>query len=418
MVKSGIKKRDEHTFLQRYKVKQEEIIIHKAQRQFIFTKNNKYLDFSLSSGAMMLGHSNFIFKKYLKKQIDLGSNYSSNNYNKIQYEINLKKSFQEMSNFIFSNSGSEANIRALRLARAVSKKNNFAMVNGSWHGSVDEFMFDFKQKKKLNINEVDELSLGMGVEKKKIIMLPYNNIKLTKKILDKNYKSISVIVIEPIQCGIPTYESKKYLSFLEKYCVSKNILLWFDEIITGMRVKNLSIFKKYKMKPDIVTFAKCFGGGMPIGITCFNKKIEKKIKTLKKSIFFGGTFSGNPLSTKIGLETFKYIKKNQKKINLHINNLAELLEKNVNNYCKKNKISFRLQRYESLLRPIFTSERLTNKFYRNRYDKNFQKTIKFKNFLIDKKIFISSNCCFFISYCHNIKNINYLENVIKSYFKK
>ena len=398
-------------------MKQKEIIITRAKNQYIYSGTKKYLDFSLSSGAMILGHSNTIFQKTLKKQINLGSNYCSDNSNKIEYEKYLKKNFNEMSNFIFSNSGSEANIRALRLARAISKKNSYAMVNGSWHGSIDPFMFDFQDGNLIKKDKLDELSLGMGQNKKELIMLPYNNIALSKKILDKNYQKISVIVIEPIQCSVLNIDTIKYLNFLQNYSKSKKILLWFDEIITGMRVKKLSIFRKYNLKPDIVTFAKCFGGGLPIGITCYNTKVKKKIKTLKKNIFFGGTFSGNPMSTKLGLETFKYVNKNQKKINNHINNLAAILEKNINTYCVNNQIEFRLQRYESLLRPMFTSQTITNKFDRNRYDFNFIKTLNFKNYLINKKIFLSNNGCFFISYCHSKKNIVLISNIIKAYLK-
>jgi len=398
-------------------VKQKEIIFYKAKNQYIYSNNKRYIDFSLSSGAMMLGHANDIFQKTLKKQIKFGSNYCSNNFNKVEYEIFLKKTFNEMSKFEFSNSGSEANIRALRLSRAISNKNTFAMVNGSWHGSLDEFMFDYKQNKSIKPNQLNELSLGIGSAKKNLIMLPYNNIKLSKKILDKNYKKIGVIVVEPIQCGTPHKDSIKYLNFLQIYCKSKKILLWFDEIITGMRVKKLSIFKKYNLKPDIVTFAKCFGGGVPIGITCYTSKVERKLKKLKKSVFFGGTFSGNPISTKLGLEVLKYVKKNQIKINNYINNLAYILEDDINSFCYINKIKFRLQRYESLLRPVFTDKPIMNKFDRNKYDLNFKKTIKLKNYLLSKKIFLSGNACFFISYCHTEKNIYDLIAIIKKYLK-
>ena len=113
---------------------------------------------------------------------------------------------------------------------------------------------------------------------------------------------------------------------------------------------------------------------MPIGITAFNKKLEKiKKKTLKQEVFFGGTFSGNPISTKVGLETFKYYLKNQKHINKKINNLAYILEREVNDFCLENKFKFKLQRYESILRPIFTDKNILNKMQREKYDKNFFK---------------------------------------------
>ena len=268
------------------------------------------------------------------------------------------------------------------------------------------------------LNSLEELSSGTGSSKKDLVMLPYNDIKLSRKILDKNLKRISVVVIEPIQCGVPNKESIKYLKFLIKYCKSKKILIWFDEIITGMRVKKLSIFKKYNLKPDIVTFAKCFGGGMPIGITSYNLIVQKKLKKLKKKVFFGGTFSGNPISTILGLKTCEYLKKNHIKINKHINFLAEYLESNINSYCKNNKISFRLLRYESLLRPIFTEKNITNKFDRNKYDPMFVNTIKFKNYLLSRNIYLSANCCFFISYCHTKKDIENLSMILKTYLKK
>ena len=177
------------------------------------------------------------------------------------------------------------------------------MVNGSWHGSIDEFLFDLKKnKRKFSIHPI---SSGV-LNSKDLVMLPYNDIINSKKILDKNKNDLSVIVIEPIQCGIPNSNSVKYLKFLEQYCSKYKILLWFDEVITGMRVKKFSIFNQYNLKPDIVTFAKCFGGGLPIGITSFNKKLSKKLKNLKQNVFFGGTFSGNPLSTAVGYETFNF----------------------------------------------------------------------------------------------------------------
>jgi glutamate-1-semialdehyde 2,1-aminomutase len=395
-------------------VEQKQIIIKRGKSQYLYTKSEKYLDFSLSSGALIFGHSNKIFKNSILSQIDNGSNYSSNNVNKENYLKTLKENFRTLSNFEFSNSGSEANLRALRLARAITDKKKYAMVNGSWHGSIDQFLFDLKTNQKNKIPKIKNLSSGV-TRSKDLIILPYNNIELSKKILNKNKNQISVIVIEPIQCGIPNTKSIKYLKFLQNYCMKKNILLWFDEVITGMRVDKLAVFQKYSLKPDIVTFAKCFGGGMPIGITAFNKKLEKIKKSLKQEVFFGGTFSGNPISTKVGLETFKYYLKNQEHINKKINNLAYKLEREVNDFCSENKFKFKLQRYESILRPIFTDKNILNKMQREKYDKNFLNSINFKNFLLSQNIFISSNCSFFISACHNTQNIKILIKTIKKY---
>lgn len=393
-----------------------ELIITKGKGQYLYTKKNKYLDFSLSSGAMILGHANKIFIKSLKNSFLKGSNFSSNNIYKVDYEKTLKSTFPEMKEFIFSNSGSEATIRALRIARSITNKKKYAIVNGSWHGSVNEFMYDLKKTKK--IPNTVSLSSGIESNNKDVIVLPCNNQKQTLKLLKKNYKQISMIIVEPVQCSVPNSKIIGYLKFLEKFCKKNKIILCFDEIITGLRVQKLSIFKKFKLKPDIVTLSKCFGGGLPIGITCINNKVSKKKNVLKKKIFFGGTFSGNPLSSKVGNDTLVYYKKNQTSFNNKINNLANYLETEVNKYCKINKINFKLIRYESIVRPIFTNKEIINKMDRESYDKNFNKSLNFKKFLESKNIYISSNCCFFISVCHNKNNINKLINVIKFFLKK
>ena len=182
-----------------------------------------------------------------------------------------------------------------------------------------------------------------------------------------------------------------------------------------MRVKNYAVYKQIRLKPDIVTFAKCFGGGMPLGLTLYNSKLIKKNK---KKIFFGGTFSGNPLSTKVGLDTFTFIKKNKKEIDNHINYLSNLLENKINNFCRIQKINFRIQTFESIARPIFSSSEINNRFFREKFDPNFQNSLTLKKYLLKKNIFISSNCCFFISFCHKKKDINYLVNILKEFLTK
>jgi glutamate-1-semialdehyde 2,1-aminomutase len=389
--------------------KNQEIIVSSANKKYLYDeKKNRFLDFCMSSGCMILGHSNKIYSEEIKKQISLGSNYSSNNIYKKEYEKKLKKEFKQFDSFVFCNSGSEANLRALRIAKSISKKNKVVMTSGSWHGSVDNFLFDLRFKNK-EFNNYEFLSSGVELNKKETIIIPHNEIKGSKRILDKNISKISMIIVEPIQASHPNTQNYKYLKFLENYCKKKNVILCFDEIITGLRVKNLTIYKKYKLKPDMVTFAKCFGGGLPIGIVAYNKIIKKKLKKLKQKIFFGGTFSGNALSTRIGCKTFEFILKNQNRINTKINYLGKFIENKINHFCKKNRINFKFLRYESILKPSFNLKSQTKKYEKN---KNF---IQFRNYLLKNKIFISNNCCFFISYCHDIHDCSKLIMIIKKF---
>ena len=388
-----------------------DLIVKSSNKQYLYDIiNDKYLDFCLGSGTLILGHGHRIFKKEIKSQLNLGSIYSENNIYKINFEKNLRSTFKIFSKYIFCNSGSEANIRAIRISRAISQKKKIAIMSGDWHGSVDTLMFDLNNKK------LESLSSGINIYKKDIIVLPKDNIQLCKKILDNNFEDISIIMVEPIQAGDPNNNHIKIIKFLNKYCKTRKIIFHLDECITGLRVKNLSIFKKYNLKPDIVTLGKCFGGGLPIGIVAYSKKIEKKLDSLKLKVFFGGTFSGNPLTMRVGNQIFNFLKTKHRIINQKINNLSYKLENKINQFCLSKNIAFKLLRYESILRPWYKNHKKNHKFS----SKFFLKSDinNFRNFLLNNNIFISKNCCFFISQCHTPKDVNYLSSIIIQYLKK
>ena len=106
-------------------------------------------------------------------------------------------------------------------------------------------------------------------------------------------------------------------------------------MIFGLRTDCKSVQSIYKIKPDISTFGKCFGGGVPIGIIGITKKIEKKIKQKKLNIFFGGTFSAGSINSFIANRNLQYILKNKKLIFFKINKFGEFFEENINEFCKK-----------------------------------------------------------------------------------
>jgi glutamate-1-semialdehyde 2,1-aminomutase len=312
----------------------QKLFFSKGLNDYIFTKKNKFIDLSFCSGANLLGHNTDvekkIFKKYSKNNI---SNFSSPNIHADQLSKIILKILPSFSKIIFCNSGSEANIKALRICRAITKKDKVASVTGCWHGSVDQFLF--KTSSKL---EKSRLSDGLTDEiQENIIFIPYNDIEYSKKILDKNKNKISSIFIEPIQGCLPNNNQNNYLKFLETYCKNNNIFLVFDEMITGVRTNLGSAQKFFGIKTDISTFGKAFGNGVPIGFIAVTNKIENLIKNKKLKIYFGGTFSGNSLTSFLAKEYLIYLIKNKKKIFSYLEKVSILFQEEINNYCKKYK---------------------------------------------------------------------------------
>ena len=286
--------------------------IQSASGQYLYLPDGKkIIDTSLCSGTMFLGHSNKFINEKIQKQIKNGTAYGLPNINAEKYSLILKKIFKNYSKFIICSTGSEANTRVIRLARSITNKEYIVMVSGSWHGSVDQLLFDFDKKK----NKTVYLSNGLTKDiKKKIIVVPHNNFYKTKKIIEKFKSKIALVIVEPIQQAVPSKYNEKYIRQIYKLCKIKNILICFDEIITGIRVNNFAIQNKLNLKPDLSTFGKIIGGGLPIGAIGVNRKIEKKLKIQSKKVFFGGTFSANPFVCEIGYQNLSYIYKNRKKI--------------------------------------------------------------------------------------------------------
>ena len=182
----------------------------------IFDKNNKkFLDLTSGGGTSLLGHNNKVFqfsvKSFLKKKY---SNFALPNEHAKNLSLNLRRIFPQFSKFVFCNSGAEANMKAIRIARAVTRKDKIINITGSWHGSLDQFLFSTDKRGK-------KIKLSSGLEKKiedKIIYAPINDLKKTKKIISKNKKKACCVIIEPIQGCLPSEDNKFYLSSLMKFC--------------------------------------------------------------------------------------------------------------------------------------------------------------------------------------------------------
>lgn len=392
------------------------VLFDTGYKDHIFSKNKKYIDLGFCSGANLLGHNlkfqSDILKECLKKKV---SNFSSPNLHAVNLSKELNKILPNFSKFIFCNSGSEANIKALRICRALTGKSKVVTATGSWHGSVDQFLFQPNKKLK---NQ--KLSDGVTDEQKKnLIYIPYNNIDLSKKILEKNKKKISCVFIEPIQGCLPNKEAKDYIQFLNKYCKKENIILVFDEMITGIRADMGSAQQYFKLKTDISTFGKAFANGMPIGFIGLSKKIEKQIKKKKLNIYFGGTFSGNSMITFFAKWYLVYLRKNKKKIFSYLENISKKFENEINTFCNESNIDVKVYRFFSMIRLVYSSNNIQDRYSRDFFENKKTKDIKkLKAFLIKQNIYYPKNGIIFFSYSSTKTNIEYVIKMLKKGLKK
>jgi glutamate-1-semialdehyde 2,1-aminomutase len=381
----------------------------------ICINKKKLFDLSNCSGVLLFGHNSSIFRKTLndfkKKNLTIFSH--PNIYAKKLAE-KVKYFFPHIHKLIFCNSGTESVIKSLRICRALNKKKIIVSVTGSWHGSVDQTLY-------LSDKKFAPIPLSSGLKKddqKNLKFIPYNDIKTSKKILDKYKNDINSIIIEPVMGSLPVKNCKEYLKFLENYCKEKKIILIFDEIVSGFRFKNGSVQNQFNIKPDITLLGKVLGGGFPIGAIGITKKIKTEIDKLNKPIIFGGTFSANTFSVYSGLKTLDYIIKNEKVINELIKN-CEFFQNKINQFIIKKKLDIRVFRFDNMMRLIFTKKEISNRIQRDFLEKKKNlNIIHFKKYLLKNKIYYPPSGIIFLSTFSTKKDLSLLIDIIcKGLFK-
>ena len=381
---------------------------------YIYSGKKKYLDLCCGSGSLILGYNHKTLKKSIKKFSEFNiANFGSPNQYALNYVKNIKKILPQFDKFIFCNSGSEANIKALRICRAISNKEKIVMVTGSWHGSADQLLFNFRDKK------ITALSDGLDNKlKKNILFIPYNEFSKSKEILDKHINEIACVILEPIQGALPDKNSIHYIKKLNSYCKKNKIIFLLDEIISGLRFKSGSLQNLIKVNSDVSTFGKSFGSGMPIGFIGLTKKIYQKISSNNLKIIFGGTFSGNSLTAYVGNEFLKYFIINNDKIVNDINNKTEFFCEEMNSFFNANKLNIKAYYYQSLARIVFSSDQIINRTQRDFLEKkSYYKISKMRSDLYQFGIKYPSNGLLLFNSSMSYKDINRMIKLFKKVIK-
>ena len=190
-------------------------------------------------------------------------------------------------------------------------------------------------------------------------------------------------------------------------------------MITGLRTDGSSLQNNYKIKTDISTFGKAFGGGLPIGIIGLTKNTENKLRKNKLPVYFGGTYSGNSLCTFFGNEYLQYVVKNKKKIFEDLENKSVEFYNQIKSFINENNLDLSIYRFHSMIRIIFSKEKIINRLQRDFFEKKYLKNIKmFKNFLYLNNIYYPSNGIIFLSSSSKKKNIDHVIKKIKEGFIK
>lgn len=283
--------------------------VDKAHGKYIWIGGKKCLDFAYGGGVHLFGNSPRFITNAVKKQLGRGTQYSTPNHLAHEYSCEFSKHIpDELDSIVFANTGSEAVMRAFRIARAFTGRDKIAIFDGGWHGSYDQTVWTDYPK-------------GLWDSARYVVKLPHNDDCF--RIL-KREEDIAMVFVEPFQGSNPR-TSIDWMVELSNHCKSENILLGWDEIISGFRYPATQHFS---MLPDLITYGKVIGGGFPIGVVAGKSEVMNKIS---EGVFMGGTFSANPVSLTAGLEVLKRI---NAYVHIKLDNLGLVLQTRINTKCR------------------------------------------------------------------------------------
>ncbi|HVO85732.1 MAG TPA: aspartate aminotransferase family protein [Candidatus Eisenbacteria bacterium] len=313
---------------------------------------NEYVDFWLGHTALILGHSPRPVVMAVKKQLENGTIYGTSHELEVALAEQVVKMVPSAQMVRFTNSGTEANMYATRLARALTARDKIAKFLGGWHGGYDALHVGVKPP--FDVPESAGLTRGALQD---TILLPFNDLDGVEHAL-KNEQPASIIIEPVLGAGGGISVEKEFLKGLREFCDRKDILLIFDEVITGFRLAPGGGQEYFGVKPDITVLGKILGGGFPIGALCASKKImEKMDSTAYKRpnySFQGGTFVGNPITMTAGLTTLRLLEDGE--VTNRLNGLGDGLRTEMKRIFDKNAIDAQITGAGSLFNIHFTKE--------------------------------------------------------------
>ena len=373
---------------------------------------NEYIDFWLGHTALILGHSPKQVVLAVREQLDRGTIYGTSNELEIALAEQVTKMIPSAEMIRFTNSGTEANMYATRLARALTGRDKIAKFLGGWHGGYDALHVGVKPP--FDIPESAGLTQGALQD---TILLPFNDLDGVEKRL--KHEQLASIVIEPVLGaggGIPA--EKEFLKGLREFCNRNDILLIFDEVITGFRLAPGGGQEFFGVKPDITILGKILGGGFPVGALCASeermKKMDSTIYKRPDYSFHGGTFAANPITMTAGLATLKVLEDGE--VTNKLNNLADRIRKEMRDIFEKHAIDVQITGAGSIFNLHFTKECITSPIVASRADK--RKVFEYHMTMINNGVFFLPTHSFALCTAHTERDINKMLRETENYARR
>ena len=313
----------------------------------------EYIDFVLAWGPMILGHCNDEVVTAIKEISESAIAFGAPTELELQMARFLCEEMDNVEMVRMVNSGTEATMSAIKLARGYTKKNKIIKFAGCYHGHFDGFLVEAGSGV---LTEGIAGSLGIPQDSiKNTLIGVYNDAEQVRGLFEAYGDDIAAVIIEPVASNMGVIKAdNEFMETLRVLCDEYGALLVFDEVMSGFRVAFKGAQELFNVRPDLITYAKIMGGGLPAGVYGGRKEIMENLSPLG-GVYQAGTMSGNPIVMSAGLATLNILKSHPE-IYEKINHIGQMLQKGVENIASENNINVVVNRFGGMMTIFFTDK--------------------------------------------------------------
>ncbi|MCH6201120.1 glutamate-1-semialdehyde 2,1-aminomutase [Aquiflexum sp. LQ15W] len=355
------------------------IFIKRADGAYIYDEDdNAYIELINSWGPMILGHNHPMIKEAIIRALEFGTSYGAPTSKEVEIAELIASMVPSVEKVRMVNSGTEATMSAIRVARGYTGREKFIKMEGHYHGHGDSFLISAGSGA-ITMGNPDSPGVTKGTAKD-TLLAPYNDLEAIEKLVAANKGEIATLILEPVPGNMGLVLPKEgYLQGLRKICDREEIVLIFDEVMTGFRLAKGGAQELFGVVPDMTTLGKIIGGGLPVGAYGGKKEIMEFVSPAGP-VYQAGTLSGNPIAMAAGLTMLKHLNQNPE-VYTTLNSIGQKLVKGFRSSLEKHGLNYRINHIGSMYSLFFTDQEVfdfesAKKSDTVRFGKYFQAMLK------------------------------------------
>ena len=331
--------------------------ITRADGAYIWDEDgNKYIDYVCSWGPMILGHNHPIIREAVERAVKDGLSFGASTRREVEIAELMVRMVPNIEMVRMVNSGTEAVMSALRLARGATGRDKLMKFEGCYHGHSDSMLV--KAGSSAVAEEGRPSSAGVPADvAKDTLTARYNDLESVRELFARYPGQIACVIVEPVAANMGVVGPQPgFLEGLRAICDKEGALLLFDEVITGFRLARGGAQEFFGVRADLVTFGKIIGGGMPVGAYCGSRALMEQVAPCGP-VYQAGTLSGNPVAMAAGLAQLTYLNEHPE-VYETIAKKADRLADGMRKAAEHSGAGVRINQVGSLVAPFFTPDRV------------------------------------------------------------